>query len=276
LIAGCGYVGCALGIELAEAGHEVFGLRRDPTDLPAAIRGIAADLSQVDALAGIPDGLDFVFYLASAGGGGDEAYRAVYIDGVGSLLDAMRQQGVEPRRFFFASSTSVYGQSRGEWVDEASPTRPTSFRGDLLLCGERLALASKIPTTVVRLGGIYGPGRDRLIRGVAKRRVRTRKGQTHFTNRIHRDDAAGLFHHLMERDSVDDLYLGVDMESAEESELLSWMAERLGVGPLEDAPADSPAEMRRAGSKRCRNTRLLESGYAFRYPSFREGYGAML
>ncbi len=276
LIAGCGYVGCALGIELAEAGHEVYGLRRDPQSLPSQIQGIAADLCKLDSLGEIPTGLDYVFYLASAGGGGEEAYRSIYLDGVGTLLDALRQQAERPRRFFFASSTAVYGQSRGEWVDETSPTLPMDFRGDLLLCGERLALSARIPATVVRLGGIYGPGRDRLIRSVRERRVRRHEGPPHFTNRIHREDAAGLFHHLMDRDELADLYLGVDMESAEESELLSWMAERMGVGPIEEAPPDSAPAMRRAGSKRCRNARLLGTGYRFRFPSFREGYAELI
>ena len=105
LIAGCGYVGSELGTRLAADGHEVWGLRRDVSRLPSDVRPLAADLSRVESLGVIPSDIDFVFYTAGASGGDERAYREVYLDGVGRLLDALAQQGERPRRFFFTSST---------------------------------------------------------------------------------------------------------------------------------------------------------------------------
>lgn len=280
VIAGCGYVGSSLGEALAKDGHEVWGLRRDPSGLPAAIRGIAADLSRPETLAGIPEGIDYAVYAAAPKAAGEtkaqDAYRALFMDGLEDFTRALREQAECPRRIFFTSSTSVYDQHRGEWVDEDSPTHPTRFAGEILLLAERLVWASGFPATVVRLGGIYGPGRSRLVDYVRSGEALLARGGPHYTNRIHRDDAAGILRHLIGLDAPERLYLGVDCEPALEADVLGWLGEQLGLGPLRAAAPSSPAPRRRAGSKRCRNTRLLESGYNFRYPTFREGYASLL
>ncbi len=175
------------------------------------------------------------------------------------------------------SSTSVYGQRRGEWLDEDSPTHPTQFRGETLLASERLCGTSAIRSVVVRLGGIYGPGRTRLIDRARAGKLELR-GSDHYTNRIHRDDAAGLVRHLLFHSDPKALYLGVDSHPAEEGELYAWLAKEVGAEPPtlrdEDAPRSDPR--RSAGSKRCSNARALESGYRFRYPTYREGYGELI
>ena len=129
LIAGCGYVGSALAARLAADGDEVWGMRRTPAGLPAGVRPLAADLRDPATLAGLPEGLTTVFYTAAADGGSEDDYRAVYVDGPRNLLAALAAQGQRPRRVIFTSSTSVYGQSGGEWVDEDSPAEPAGFRG---------------------------------------------------------------------------------------------------------------------------------------------------
>jgi len=272
LIAGCGYLGTALAERLAAAGSEVFGMRRAVGGLPAAIRPVAADLGDPATLRDLPGDLDLVFYTAGAERGDERAYRCAYVEGVRNLGDALAAAGARPRRVLFTSSTAVYAQSAGEWVDEGSETAPVGFRGRILLEGERLVLAGPFPATVLRLGGIYGPSRTRLLDDVRAGRARFVPGR--FTNRIHRDDAAGALQHLADLDGALACYLGVDCDPAEERVVLDWLAERLGA-PRPRAP--EPGEgSRRVGSKRCRNARLLAAGYRFRHPSFREGYAALL
>ena len=276
LIAGCGYVGTVLGEMLAGDGHDVYGLKRDPSELPSTIRPVKADLSLPETLSSLPSGIDTVFYTAGASRGDEETYRSAYLDGVGRLLTALTELGESPRRIFFTSSTSVYDQRRGEWIDETSHAGPSSFRGDIMLMTERLLLAGSFPATIVRFGGIYGPGRERLLHAVEQGAVAVRSGDAHYTNRIHRDDAAGCLRHLMSCESLEDIYLGVDHEAAEESAVLRWLADRLGTKLPEATDENSIAKVRRAGSKRCRNDRLTASGYSFRYPTFREGYEQMI
>ena len=163
LVAGCGYVGTALGELLAGQGHEVWGLRRSRMEASPFIRSIEADLAVASSLESLPGNLDFVFYTAAAGGFEEGRYKSVYVDGLSNLLEALERGGHRPRRVFFTSSTSIYAQSDGGWVDEDSPTEPGAFSGRRMLEAERLLLAGPFPATAVRLAGIYGPHRRRLI-----------------------------------------------------------------------------------------------------------------
>jgi nucleoside-diphosphate-sugar epimerase len=270
LIAGCGYVGTALGLELLAAGDCVWGVRRNASQLPTGFQAIAADLSSPGPLVGLPRALDYVVYCASADGSSDAAYVKAYVTGLGRLLGALGTRGV--RRVFFTSSTAVYAQLNGQWVDEDSETAPTHFSGVRLLQAEALLRAGPLPSTVLRCSGIYGPGRTRLIDSV---RQGTAVASDRFTNRIHRDDIAGAIAHLMRSESAPDLLLLNDDEPAPERAVLSYLAARLGVAEPAHAPASSVAPTR-SGVKRCRNTRLRATGYQLRYPSYREGYAALL
>jgi nucleoside-diphosphate-sugar epimerase len=164
LIAGCGDVGAALGLELTAAGHDVWGLRREPAGLPATIHPLRADLTRPATLAGLPRGIDLAVYTVAPAEATDAAYQAVYVEGLRGLLEVLAaDHETPPRRVVFTSSTAVYGQTDGSWVDETSATDPRDFRGRRLLEAERTLLAGPIPATVVRLGGIYGAGRTRLV-----------------------------------------------------------------------------------------------------------------
>jgi nucleoside-diphosphate-sugar epimerase len=275
VIAGCGYVGTVLGQDLVSERHEVFGLRRDPSGLQGGIHPVAADFSQRESLLVLPERVDYAVYCVGPDGPSEAAYRVAYLDGLERFLRALRDQGEKPRRIFFASSTAVHSQCRGEWVDEETAARATRNSGEILILAERLFLASGFDTTVVRFGGIYGPGRTRLLDRVAGGEARV-EDEPHYTNRIHRDDAAGALRHLISVPDVADVYLGVDSYPADEADVLRYLAELLGVPAPAERGADEPAPSRRAGSKRCRNDRLRNSGYRFRYPSYREGYAEIV
>jgi nucleoside-diphosphate-sugar epimerase len=276
LIAGCGYVGAALGALLDRESHAVFGLRRRAGALPWGVRPIEADLVIPSTLRDLPPQLDFVFFMAAPAGRDDALYRTLYVDGLGNLIDALVEQKQRPKRIFFTSSTSVYGQKDGEWVDESSPTEPASFAGRRLLEAEALLQGGPFPATVVRFGGIYGPRRTGLVERLRNGRAVYQEEPPRYTNRIHRDDCAGALHHLLRLPAPEGLYLGVDCEPAAEADVYRWLAGVLGAPPPRPGTPDATADPERGGSRRCRNQRLLDSGYAFRYPTFREGYAAVL
>jgi nucleoside-diphosphate-sugar epimerase len=276
LIAGCGDVGTALGLLLAADGHEVFGLRRHPIGLPAPIRPLAGDLSDAASLVAIPDGVDLVAYTAAADGVDDGAYRRAYVDGVANLLGALGARKARVLRLRFTSSTAVYAQTDGGWVDEASPAHPAGFSGRRVLEGERLVLGSGVPAIVLRLAGIYGPGRTRLIDRVRSGAATCPDGPSRWTNRIHRDDCAGAARHLLTLEQPDPLWLGVDREPAEECAVLDWLAARLGVPPPRRVPREIDGAGRPETSRRCLSRKLVASGYVFRYPTFRDGYAALV
>jgi nucleoside-diphosphate-sugar epimerase len=268
LIAGAGYVGAALARALVDAGHEVVALRRSEAAPAPGVRALRADLAAAGALDALP-AAELVFYTAAADERSDAAYRRAYVEGVARLVERLARQAPAPRRLVFTSSTAVYGQQDGSWVDESSPTEPTDFAGRRLLEGEAIVRAAPFRATVLRLGGIYGPGRTSLV----ERARRGEAGGPAFTNRIHRDDAVGALAHLASLPAPEACYLGVDCEPAREAEVLAWLAARLGVA---GAGAGTGAPRRARGDKRCSNARLLASGYRFRYPTYREGYAALL
>jgi len=274
LIAGCGYVGEELGKLLLADRHTVWGLRRNPRSLRAGIESIAADLAQPEDLRDLPGGLDTVFYLVSPNGSEDALYRRAYVEGLRGLLDALHWQRQKPR-LLFASSTAVYAQNDGGWVDESSEAAPDHWSGKRLLEGEQLALQSLPSATVIRFGGIYGPRRTSLIDSVRSGRAAYRETPPQYTNRIHRDDCAGALRHLMQLENPDSIYLGVDNEPAEERAVLLWLAGVMG-SPEPRACGKKQTPKRPRSNKRCRNARLVQSGYRFRYPTFREGYSAVL
>jgi nucleoside-diphosphate-sugar epimerase len=273
LIAGCGDIGTALGVELAALGHDVWGLRRTPAKLPSTLRALQGDLTNPATLSALPRQIDVAVYTAAPDASTDDAYRTTYVQGLRGLLQALEATPPAPRRIVFASSTAVYGQTDGSWVDEASPTEPQGFRGRRLLEAERLLAGLRIPATVLRLGGLYGPGRMRLIDRLRRGEATCVAGPPRFVNRIHRVDAVGALRHIVGLADPAPIYLGVDHEPADECEVLRWLACQLGLPAPPVVPALDP---NRRGNKRCRNTRLLASGYRFRHPTFREGYAAVL
>lgn len=276
LIVGCGYVGAALGAALAGEGHLVRGMRRNPENLPESIKPLRADIHDKNLSGLLPEGLDFVFYTVASGGGGEAGYQAAYANGPKNLIKALDLKRERPKRIFFSSSTAVYAQTDGGWVDEESPTRPAHYSGRILLEGERTFLESGRPATILRLAGIYGPGRTRLMDSVRTGKAFAHGGPPRFTNRIHRDDCAGALAHLMKMEAPDEIYVGVDDEPADRREVLNWLAGRLDAPrPRETGTGDAPSA-RAATNKRCSNAKLKSTGYRFLYPSYREGYAEMI
>ena len=280
LISGCGYVGITIGLLLASEGHTVFGLRRNTSALPPAIHPVEVDLSTSLPPSALPRDLDAVVHMASPRGSIDESYKTAYVDGPRNILSALALQ-TALRRFVFVSSTGVYGPKDGEWVDEDSATEPGSASGRRLLEGERLVLGGPVPAVMLRLGGIYGPGRTGGIERALREQPRE-VDPLRYTNRIHRDDCAGALRHLLFLQDPDPIYLGVDHEPAARRIVIEWLASRPGL-PRPNievsrlaARTNTNDTPRSRTNKRCSNARLVSSGYRFRYPTFREGYTALL
>ncbi len=268
LIAGCGYVGSHLGGLLADEGFHVWGLRRTAGELPPGITPVIADLN---GLGELPAEIDYVVFCAATGGGPESAYQDVFVDGLSALLERMPSV----RRFVFVSSTGVYAQRAGEWVDEQSAAEPALVSGKYVLRAEQILRSAPMQTVAVRFAGIYGPGRIRLIRSLRGDKPAQVSHEPRYLNQIHRDDCCGVLRHLLTVPDPQPVYIACDSEPATRYDVLTWLAQRTGLPPPEVAGAgDYPGSAR--GNKRCSNRRLLESGYRFRYPTYREGYQAIL
>lgn len=274
MIAGCGDVGIRLGLELSRAGWTVYGLRRQASNLPVPILPVRGDLTASEVPRGWPNGnLDYLVYAASASQHDEPGYRQAYVDGLRNALDWLKQRGQRPRRLFFLSSTGVYAQNGGEWIDETSATEPTNYTGQVMLEAEHLALDAGFPATRVRMAGLYDPLRP-WMQNQVRSGLRVERDPPQYSNRIHRDDAATLLACLLQKDltgaELEDCYLGVDDDPAALHDVVDWLRERLGVTHWADQTMT-----RRAGSKRCSNARARALGWSPKYPSFRNGYATI-
>lgn len=275
LIAGCGDVGIALGCRLAADGNRILGLRRNPQDLPEEIHGLQADLSQPATLARLPADLHFVFVIITADHFDDAAYHQSYVQGTHHLMSALRSQKQHPQRIIFVSSTSVYGQINGEWVDEQSWTQPNHFSGKRMIQAEQIVQESPYPSITLRSAGIYSPERTRRIEKIRGGEETLSEGPSQFVNLIHRNDLIGILYHVMTMSDPRSIYIAVDHHPVDQNELVRWLAHRLrketpGIG------SKGITHRRNRSNKRCRNNQILSSGYEFQYPTFREGYASLL
>ncbi|MDS0281144.1 SDR family oxidoreductase [Haloarcula onubensis] len=282
-ILGCGYVGLELGRQLA-ADHDVVGVRRSEAGRDAieqaGFEAVRADVTDADSLSAVPDA-DWVVFAASSGGRGAEVAREVYVEGLKTAIDHFWSRTDAPERLVYTSSTGVYGDHGGDWVDEGTPLDPQTEKTDVLAEAERVARERPGEYgghgTVARFAGLYGPDRYRLERYLEG------PVTAGYLNMVHRDDAAGAVRFLLEGGHRDGVVLVVDDEPVEKWAFADWLAERCGVAfppkqtteeRLADPDLSETAKRRIETSKRCSNDRLRELGYEFAYPTFRDGYRA--
>ena len=270
VIAGCGDVGTEAGLRFLAAGHPVLGLRRSAHVLPASFQSRSVDLARETPA--LPSDTDIVVLATSASGRSEAAYRSAYVQTAEAMVRAILRDCSLPPRVLMVSSTSVWGIDDGSRIDEDVPAIPSSPTAAVLLQAEQVLRDSLPDVVVLRLGGIYGPGRGRMI-DQARRGAATQSGGQHFTNRIHRDDAAAAIVHLSTASpSSQQVFLGVDDMPTHREEVLQFIAAELGI----DRPVGSPDTHGPRSGKQCDNTKLRQSGFTFAFPSYREGYRAIL
>jgi nucleoside-diphosphate-sugar epimerase len=280
LIAGCGYFGLALGAELSQRGHKVFGLTRTErrkSDLEqAGIRPLVADLTQPKQLVRLPSTHDWVINSVASAGGRAEAYRALYLEGTRHLLNWLKPN--PPKKFVYISSTSVYGQNDGSVVDESSPTEPDSETSKILIETERLLLSAfnqtDFPAVILRAAGIYGPGRGHWFKQFLTGQAVLDGTGARWLNMIHRDDLVRIALAALEKGAGGEIYNAADDEPVSQRDFFQWLADALRkpMPPSVEEPA-MPVRKRGATNKRISNRKLkTQLGYTFKYPTFREGY----
>jgi len=273
LIIGYGDIGKAVAIALAEDGHDVAALRRTKQIEDSKVKVLQADVSNTESLSELDLDVDQVVYILSPSGGSTSAYKEVFDLGVHNVLDVFKKQ-CPNAAITFVSSTRVYGQNNGEWVDERSITEPADDRGRLLLEAEKAFLAFNDKTSIVRFSGIYG--RSNYFLNQIKSGVKIQKSPPYYTNRIHRSDCIGVLAFLVNKKangvSMGGVYTATDSDPAAKWEVASYLAAGLNVQCEEVTNLNTDAKQ----NKRIKNKRLIDSGYVFKYPSYQQGYGESL
>ncbi|MDB6169315.1 MAG: epimerase [Verrucomicrobia bacterium] len=296
VVFGCGYIGGEIARQALARDLRVTGLTRNAVTAEAlrssGVTAVVADLA-TDAWHEKVPAADFALDAVSSGGGGVEGYRRSYLAGMKSVL-AWRDAKSPACALVYTSSTSVYPQDGGVAVDESAPVSPRDERAAVLIETEALILGRPQDEpgprpVILRLAGIYGPGRTHLVEQVRAGEVSG--WPDHPLNLIHRDDVCSAIWaaleggagrsqpvwRRLERHALHQVYNVVDDQPSRKAEVAAWLAARLGVSPPRFSGA--PAGGRRAVTpdRIILNTRLKgELGWAPLFPSFREGYAKFL
>lgn len=276
LIAGCGYLGRALGTELlALRRSNVWGLCRSDASIQkleeAGIMPLRGDMTDARTLTGLPQVIKAVVACQAPARG--ESYQHAYWDATQTLLRAVSSRSM---RFLFISSTSVYGPRDGGWVDADTPIDPAQLDEDaqILRKTEEMVLSAPTPVKgmVLRLSGIYGPERNRAL-SIRSGRIRPTGGPA-YTNRIHRDDAVRAIIRVLAEGTPGQTYLASDDVPATQKEFYGWLCPHMRL-PVPPEPAAAEAAKALRDSKRCNSDKLKKLGWLPRYPSYKEGYGPL-
>ncbi len=283
LIFGCGYLGFRVASFWRDLGDAVTVVTRS-TERARGLRAegfrtVLGDVMNPASLASLPS-FDTALYAVGFDRLSGFSKRSVYVDGLKNALSACYSKC---ERLVFISSTSVYGQSSGEVVDESSATDPTEEGG--AICAEAEALVQEVnashceqnnKTIVLRLSGIYGPGRVLARIEQLMSRTRLTGNPNAWLNLIHVEDAAAAAIIASEHGQLGGTYLVSDDRPIHRYEYYRTLAELVGAPePLfSEITADSPERLKL--NKRCSNKKLREQlGVKLRFPTFIEGLNSL-
>jgi nucleoside-diphosphate-sugar epimerase len=281
VVLGCGYVGSAFAREAVARGMRVTALTRNEAKASplreAGIETVVADLADQNWHGHIPGGADFVVNCVSSGGGGIEGYRRSYLQGMTSVVAWMRSCGPAGVAVY-TSSTSVYPQGGGVRLDESAELDRATERPGVLIAAEEALLGAEDAAArrvVLRLAGIYGPGRHHLLEQVRAGEVAGR-GDFHL-NLIYRDDLCQALWAVLGSAAREEIFNVADDGAATKGEIVAWLAARLGLASPRFT--GEPAGGRRPVTPdRIIGNAQLKTALGWRplYPTFREGYEKIL
>jgi len=286
VILGCGYVGTVVAREAQALGMRVEALTRNP-DRAAALAGfgaaaVVADLATDTWHKRIEPGADFVLNCVSPGGGGVDGYRRSCVGGMRSILSWAERGAVGT--LVYTSSTSVYPQTGGMVVNETAPTEGAGDNGRILLEAEGL-LQRAGPACgrwfILRLAGIYGPGRHHLLDQICSGAAEMAGSGRHRLNLVHRDDiVAAIWAAFRSPATLGNRIFNVtDDSAATKTEVVEWLAARVGrpAPRFSGGPASARRGFGEPPDRSISNARLkAELGWRPKHPSFREGYTNVL
>ncbi len=276
VVAGCGWLGTAIARELVAQGHRVTGIRRNPERAAElALLGIAPlvlDLTHPQAHLALPADTTAIVACQSARSDTAEGYKSAYVLANQTLLRAAAR--VPLQALVYTGSTGVFGQRDGSEVNEFTEPSPASTTAEVLVEAElalRHAALAGIPTRIVRLSGLYGPGRWGTLQRIRAGTLALGPGDTAYMNYCHQADAVQVVLGALTRGKDGAIYHGSDAHPPQRCEVVRWLAAQLEVQPGESATGTAGPN-RRISSAWTRQT----LGLTLRYADFKSGFVAGL
>lgn len=270
VVLGAGYVGAAAAQAFAARGDTVYSVRRHPTPVGAGILALRGDAAAPDSIRGLPRHVDHVV-LAVAPAAGADTYEQTYVRGATGAVALARRHGAGS--LVYTSSTGVYGVTDGGWVSEDSAVNARDTNSGALIQAEKTLLdAGDIGVTVLRVAGIYGPGRNPLPR-YSRPEALPARGE-YYVNLVHRDDIVSAVVLCAETPASPRVFNCSDGQPALALDVARWTCEFLGQ-PWPETIVFNNLDAVPRSNQRIRNDALRAHGWSPAYPSFREGFRAL-
>jgi len=271
LILGCGDIGTRVGLALLEAGWRVTAARRAPEKLPEAFARLKVDMTRPETLATLAACQpDYVLVTPTPTSYDPRGYQQGFLSVAEHLAAQLWLKHC--RRVFWVSSTRVYRESAGGWVDEGAALNTEEPQAAAMVSAEACVRRSAT-ATIIRPAGVYGNPDGMLVRKVLSGRG-SASGAAH-GNRIHRDDLSRLIVHCLRREARGDrlppTILACDNDTTPTHEVERWLAQQWGVALTEEAFSGRPR-----ANRRCQGGLLKKLGFEFKYPTWREGYAQVV
>lgn len=278
VLLGYGDIAQRLARQSENHGRSILAVRR--TSIETSIQTIVGDVTNSETLKPLLDGpaCDILVTL-TPDDYSEQGYRNSYLACAQALATVVPAKSPDSR-VIFVSSTSVYGQDGGEWVDESSNCEPRSATAKVLLEAEQAIASTRLQHCNLRFSGIYGRGRTRLINSVKEGQIAP-STPVHWTNRIHADDCAGILNFLLLSDEpMPACLIGTDNQCASKRTVQNYIARLLdGESPsslVEEEEAKAETSQPQQKGKRCSNQLLKKLGYEYQCPSYKEGFAALI
>ena len=271
LVIGCGKLGQKLGLLAKKTPLDLLGFKRKKIT-STNIRIEQQDIFDKSFFDKVKiHSPDFILYSLSADEQSEKSYRRNYVEGLKQVIKSIKYIN-NFQHLFFVSSTSVYGDNNDQFIDEFSETSPKNFRGTILLEAENLLNTVKFNSTVLRLSGIYGSGRNYMIK--LSQDAESWPKVDRWTNRINEDDAANfiifLINQCLQGEIPEKLYLLTDKEPVTLFRLLNWMRQNLNLKNKINITSDPIL------GKRLRSSIIPSLKFEYKYPTYKQGYKELI
>ena len=271
LVIGCGKLGQKLGLLAKKTPLDLLGFKRKKIT-STNIRIEQQDIFDKSFFDKVKiHSPDFILYSLSADEQSKKSYRRNYVEGLKQVIKSIKYIN-DFQHLFFISSTSVYGDNNDQFIDEFSETSPKNFRGTILLEAENLLNTVKFNSTILRLSGIYGSGRNYMIK--LSQDAESWPKVDRWTNRINEDDAANfiifLLNQCLQGEIPEKLYLLTDKEPVTLFRLLNWIRQNLNLKNKINITSDPIL------GKRLRSSIIPSLKFEYKYPTYKQGYKELI
>ena len=271
LVIGCGKLGQKLGLLAKKTPLDLLGFKRKKIT-STNIRIEQQDIFDKSFFDKVKiHSPDFILYSLSADEQSEKSYRRNYVEGLKQVIKSIKYIN-NFQHLFFVSSTSVYGDNNDQFIDEFSETSPKNFRGTILLEAENLLNTVKFNSTILRLSGIYGSGRNYMIK--LSQDAESWPKVDRWTNRINEDDAANfiifILNQCLQGEIPEKLYLLTDKEPVTLFRLLNWIRQNLNLKNKINITSDPIL------GKRLRSSIIPSLKFEYKYPTYKQGYKELI